>query len=758
LDKAIEIKRRAQRCIQNGDLDGALSEYEKLVAIEDSDPYNFVLLADLMFKKGDTSGAGQRYLGAAAAYEKAGLYKNAIAVCKKLMRLQLAPLQVYQRLAVLHSLDGLGAESSMYYQQHAEHLVREKKYPEAAESLRLAFEVSNENIKALEKLSEAHLLIDKKDEAVRALVRAVQEYTRTGLMADAERCRKRARTLDPAVSFDEPVEDTASAAPVASAGPSLEDAFTRAPAPAPPGLRSELVAAGDMTAEPAASTPSIENDPDFMPTSKVARPARPAASPAEEVEAVEIVEPEIAEPEVAEVEMVVPEIAEAPSEPEPPVARPVAKAAPVLKPAAPAPRPATPAAPVAKPAASVAKPQSLPKSPPKLEPAPVHEVEAAEPAEAMEESAEAISDIREEPLERFMPPASQAPAEVSPSTPGLRFPVAGAPRGAAPSLTEVERMLSKAQDCFRAGQREAASEALAGAARAYDELGRFDSAATIYRSLGKSAHATTEMLELWLENCERRQDGIEASQVACELGDRSLNEGNTSDARTWFERARDYDASNEVSLRRLQRLGAPVASAPAAPVVEAPAPAPVPAAAVARTAPVRSAPPAAPPDNNEGGRVEVAVGRGEAVTFDLGSLISEFQRGVETQLSGDAQGHYDLGMSYREMGLLEQAVDSFRIAAEDPALGLRALEMIGRCLLDQGQFDDAIQEFERALEHPEVDDDARLGLRYEMGMAHEAAGRPREALAEFELVHAAQADYPDIELKIRVLRKTLGTA
>src|SRR6185503_7513274 len=74
LEKAIEIKRRAQRCIQNGDLDGALNEYEKLVAAEDSDPYNFVLLADLLFKKGDTSAAGARYLTAAQAYEKAGLY------------------------------------------------------------------------------------------------------------------------------------------------------------------------------------------------------------------------------------------------------------------------------------------------------------------------------------------------------------------------------------------------------------------------------------------------------------------------------------------------------------------------------------------------------------------------------------------------------------------------------------------------------------------------------------------------------------
>ena len=77
--------------------------------------------------------------------------------------------------------------------------MRDKKYAEAAESLRLAFEISNENVKALEKLSEVHLLRTRRTKAVRALVRAVQEYGRTGLMADAERCRKRARTLDPAV-------------------------------------------------------------------------------------------------------------------------------------------------------------------------------------------------------------------------------------------------------------------------------------------------------------------------------------------------------------------------------------------------------------------------------------------------------------------------------------------------------------------------------------------------------------------------------
>ena len=64
MERSIEIKRRAQRFILNRDLDGALSEYEKLVASGDSDPYHSVLLADLLYKKGDAQGATRRYLEA----------------------------------------------------------------------------------------------------------------------------------------------------------------------------------------------------------------------------------------------------------------------------------------------------------------------------------------------------------------------------------------------------------------------------------------------------------------------------------------------------------------------------------------------------------------------------------------------------------------------------------------------------------------------------------------------------------------------
>jgi tetratricopeptide (TPR) repeat protein len=783
LEKAIEIKRRAQRCIQNGDLDGALAEYERLVAGEDSDPYNLVLLADLLFKKGETDEAGRRYLGAANAYEKAGLYKNAIAVCKKLMRLQLAPSQVFQRLGALHALDGLGTEASLYYQQHADQLVREEHYTDAAESLRLAFEASSENIKPLERLGEIQVMLEKNDDAVQTLMRAAEEYRRAGQMADAERCRRRAKQLDPS-AVGAAIGDDALADVVAenSAPASLPVAAARA-APPPAEWADEAASEADTPArleiEPTGHAPAgtrfeVTSEVDQLVDLEMSRSADSPAPARLEVDPAP--PPDLHEPghNGNGNELGIPRLGAT-----------VGASAPVNEAFAPAHE---------EEAAEYAIPRLDEEAPalhstdadtfaaaPEDEVEIIHEIDADAEAEAEDPRHERIELQQRmpapEPPARAAaarpaatpPPAKPAPPPVtrSPESPGLKFPAADAQPTT--SLADVERMLSQAQECFRAGQREDASAALAGAARAYDVLGRFDSAATIYRSLGKSAHATNDVLELWLENCERRGDTGEAAQVACELGDRALNDGDTGAARKWFERAREFDPGNEVSLRRLQRMsgvGPPQGGAAGPPRPDSSGASGGDAGSARPGAPAKAAPgkaaaqPAAPvlAGGIEPGRVEVAVGRGEAVTFDLGSLISEFQRGVEAQLSGDAQSHYDLAMSYREMGLLEQAVDSFKVAADDPAYVARASEMIGHCMLDQGRFDEAIQEFERALSAGKLAPAEQLGLEYSIALSHEGAGRTREALDQFQRIYAVQPGFPDVEMKIRVLRKSLESA
>src|SRR6185369_16407213 len=120
--------------------------------------------------------------------------------------------------------------------------------------------------------------------------------------------------------------------------------------------------------------------------------------------------------------------------------------------------------------------------------------------------------------------------------------------------SRVETLLQRAQEEFRSGRRDDASQALVEAAQAYEALGRLDSAATIFRSLGRGVHAPIAVMELWLANCEKRGDQLEGSQVACELGDRALNEGQDARAMGWFEHAAALDPANDTARRRLIRL------------------------------------------------------------------------------------------------------------------------------------------------------------------------------------------------------------
>lgn len=776
MEKAIEIKRRAQRCIQNGDLDGALNEYEKLVQVQDSDPYNYVLLADLQFKRGDADQAVQRYLAAVGSYEKAGLYKNAIAVCKKMMRLSLAPAKVLERLAALHALDGLGTEASLYYMQYAETLVRDGKPKEAAEALQQAFDASPDEVKALERMSEAWMLADEPAQAARAMGAAAYAYERLGRLDQVERCRRRAEQLQAgtmgAMSSERgplsgliedatpshghgapslPVPDAASAAEGAGrrfageahevAGDGRLEGLVTPMAPTSTGhhapsndLELERVPTGVLGATAHEAPPRLESDgPDAIDTADDEARDEPHGPPRLPAALRDLGSPAMStfesEPAGGPDAATLDDGLDQPDESE------------------------------AIAAAELDEPS---------EEAPVYDIDAEEEP--------ATASIPEGPAPAFAsePPADEA-IEIVEETIGpdalaaIAAEVAApAPREAAqPKLTiaDIESLLSGAQERFRAGDREGAAALLVDAALAYERADRLDNAASIFRSLARGPQTSNRLLELWLANCERRNDRREAGEVACELGDRALNDGDMGASRGWFERACDHDPENAVARRRLSRLAElanPAAAPPpvvAAPVeVPQPDPAPVAAAPVAPAAAQAPAPAERVSEAAGDGRVEMSVGRAEAVSFDLGALLSEFQRGIEAQLSGDAQSHYDLAMTYHEMGLHAQAVDGFRLAAADPAFAYRAAEMIGRCLLDQGRFEEAVHEFSEALRSPKIAPEAVLGLRYQLGLAYEAAGDLTGALAEFERVFEQQANYSDVALKIRSLRTSLGQA
>jgi tetratricopeptide (TPR) repeat protein len=144
--------------------------------------------------------------------------------------------------------------------------------------------------------------------------------------------------------------------------------------------------------------------------------------------------------------------------------------------------------------------------------------------------------------------------------------------------------------------------------------------------------------------------------------------------------------------------------------------------------------------------VDEATGRGKGEAL-LEEVFREFQKGVAEQLSEeDSDTHFNLGIAYREMGLLPEAIREFQIASRDRKLFVESCSIIGVCYQEQGMWSEAASWYQKALVAPDISEDARLGLRYDLAVAYESAGDSEQAygiLAEILAVNPAYRDVSD---------------
>ncbi|MFN3413770.1 MAG: tetratricopeptide repeat protein, partial [Thermoanaerobaculum sp.] len=151
----------------------------------------------------------------------------------------------------------------------------------------------------------------------------------------------------------------------------------------------------------------------------------------------------------------------------------------------------------------------------------------------------------------------------------------------------------------------------------------------------------------------------------------------------------------------------------------------------------------------------VAEARGQegAQEESIEELFKQFQRGVAEQLGEeDHATHFDLGLAYREMGLLDEAIGEFQLVLKSPELALDAMTLIANCYMDKGLPEEAASWFEKALKTPNLSMEAELGLRYELARAWETAGNVAAALAHYAEVLAVNPAYRDVVERITRLR------
>jgi tetratricopeptide (TPR) repeat protein len=145
---------------------------------------------------------------------------------------------------------------------------------------------------------------------------------------------------------------------------------------------------------------------------------------------------------------------------------------------------------------------------------------------------------------------------------------------------------------------------------------------------------------------------------------------------------------------------------------------------------------------------------GNALGID--EIRSEFGlEGGEDPNAVDYDTHYQMGVAYQEMGLMEDAIREYQDAVNltTPADGTRRFfqcaTLLGHCFLENGTPHHAVTWLERALEVPDLSDEEQHGLWYELGLAHAASGEEDRSADFFERVYAENVDFRDVATRVR---------
>jgi tetratricopeptide (TPR) repeat protein len=126
-------------------------------------------------------------------------------------------------------------------------------------------------------------------------------------------------------------------------------------------------------------------------------------------------------------------------------------------------------------------------------------------------------------------------------------------------------------------------------------------------------------------------------------------------------------------------------------------------------------------------------------------LFNAFREGVEQQVKGDDYDtHYNLGIAYKEMMLLDPAIEEFKNAMRDPERTLECCSMLAICEQTQGNLDAAINWLRRGIETPGFPPEDGIGLRYDLGGLLRAQGREAEAKDQFRFVYEHNPDYREV--------------
>ena len=139
----------------------------------------------------------------------------------------------------------------------------------------------------------------------------------------------------------------------------------------------------------------------------------------------------------------------------------------------------------------------------------------------------------------------------------------------------------------------------------------------------------------------------------------------------------------------------------------------------------------------------------------LEEIVEGFKKGMAETLSAeDYDTHYNLGIAYREMGLVDEAIGEFQLAAKDPRYLVDCCSLLATCFLEKGFPELAIKWYKEGLDSPTISEEETLGLWYELGNLYASIGEEGQARQQFVEIYGINSSYRDVGSRLDELSES----
>ncbi|MEK7401042.1 MAG: tetratricopeptide repeat protein [Gemmatimonadota bacterium] len=717
----------------------AIPVYVELLAEMEKEPGEldvalFNRVGDLMAKAGNVAEAVDYYEKAVDHYTEGGFFNNAIALCSKILRSSPGRATVYYKLGKISAQKGFKADAKKNFLEYADRMQKAGKVDEAFRALGEFADLVPEETDVRLMLSDQMLKAGKEKEAIEHLQVLHEQFDRDGNTSEAQATAERLRAIDP--SIEPRAAGQSGDGGGGGGGSKTDDLVFLDLSDTPAAQNQRLSVAKRVTSqlkpvtEPAKKTPpatpvvpppavKAPSPPPVM--DKAPPPAVEAEAPADgglleiestslssgdntsavsgglEIESTSMAEPEAPASDGGALDLIMPDADE----------------------------PAVTAS------------------------ADIPLMDLGEPE--ADTSAEPVADIPliDADLEIATPEPRPSTIIAKKSVAVLTAAVEASPEDWAAHRELAEAMLE-------AGNREAGVRELEVSMLGYERANDLTAAMSVVEEIVRIDPSSVKHHQKRVEFAYRANDRPQLVEAYLALADALFRNGQVDKSRSIYQRVLELSPDDIRAQAALSTMPEPAAPAPAdkkTPTGKATPP------AAGRPTPVADdsfvnlgdwlREDEGPKDTRMKVEEEEPTGNEEA---DFADMLKKFKQGVAENVEAeDYQSHYDLGVAFKEMGLIDEAIAEFQKALRGPEKRVRTYEAIGNCFMEKGQYAMAATILGRALADKGLSDDQLVGVLYLLGRANEATGKTDEAMVYYQRVFVVDIQFQDVADRLSAL-------